>query len=163
MVPLWNHWSQPVEKRQKGEALQQASEMCTQLAPMVPRAVPEDTAKHLLSARAEEAGLPLFDALSLVPPPWSKALGDEYLRGLQDFVTQLDEKSSRADPWAETLSIAVTALPVECLAQAAESARSLKVPPENRNWRIQNFQTQLDNYFFSAIQLRTQIESEIAR
>ncbi|MGO8951501.1 MAG: DUF5691 domain-containing protein [Ktedonobacterales bacterium] len=159
MTPLWSRWTRPADKSRKNEARPEFGRMYTLLAPHLPGALQEEIAKRLMSATSGEVGLVWHEVLSLVTAPWSMALAEEYLRGLQAFVAHLDAKSSNPDPWADTLTIAVTALPMECL---SEAARPLKVPAENRNWRIQNFQTLLDN-FLNNIQLRARIEQEIAK
>jgi hypothetical protein len=133
--------------------------MYAQLAPHLPHSLQEETAKRLLQDPSAQPGLSFSLALTSVAAPWTKTLGDEYLAGLRAFVAHLDKKSNSADPWGDSLSLAATALPVACL---AEAARPLVVPDENRNWYIQRFQHDLDGFQY-VVELRASIEKELAK
>jgi hypothetical protein len=159
IVPLWNRWAEPGDK---GEIRQRCDQMIALLAPHLPFPLQEETALRLLrDPSSARPGDPSFSlALTSVAAPWTHLLGEEYLAGLQAFVAQLDQKSTSADPWGDTLSFAATALPVDCLSGAAQPL--LVVPDENRNWYIQQFQRALDA-FQNVVELRASIEKELAK
>jgi Family of unknown function (DUF5691) len=156
LMPLWNRWAQPGDK---GEVQQRSGQMYALLAPNLPHPLQEETAMRLLRDPSAQLGPSFSLALTSVAAPWTRALGDEYLAGLRAFVGHLDKKSNSSDPWGDTLSFAATALPVDCLAEAAQP---LVVPDENRNWYIQQFQHGLDT-FQSVVELRASIEKELAK
>jgi Family of unknown function (DUF5691) len=155
-VPLWNRWAEPSDK---GEVRQRSDQMYALLAPYLPHSLREETAIRILRDPSARPGPSFFLALTSMAAPWTKTLGDEYLAGLQAFVAHLDRKSNSANSWGDTLSFAATALPVDCL---AEAAKPLAVPDENRNWYIQQFQRDLDT-FQNVVELRASIEKELAK
>jgi hypothetical protein len=153
LVALATFWSQPLKRR---DLQQSAGGLYTLLAPQLPQSLQEEAAMKLLGDTTEsESGL--SQTLSLVAHPWSEALGQAYLGGLQAFVAQLDQKSKSANPWDDTLTIAAIALPPACVGAASQP---LTVPKGNHNWSIQRFQRQLDD-FASTLQLRARIDKEI--
>jgi hypothetical protein len=156
LVPLWNRWAQPGDK---GEIRQRSGQMYALLAPNLPHTLQEETAVRLLRDPSAQPGPSFSLALTSLAAPWTRTLGDEYLAGLQAFVAHLDKKSNSADPWGDTLSYAATALPADCLADAA---KPLAVPDENRNWYIQQFQHDLDTFQY-VVELRASIEKELAK
>jgi hypothetical protein len=157
LVPLWNRWAAPGDK---GEVRQRSDQMSALLAPNLPHSLQEEIAMRLLRDPSAQPGPSFAQALSSVAVPWTRALGDEYLAGLQAFVAHVDKTSNSAEPWGDTLSFAATALPVDCL--EAEAAKPLMVPDENHNWYIQRFQHDLDS-FQNVVELRASIEKELAK
>jgi hypothetical protein len=155
-VPLWNRWAQPGDK---GKVRQRSDQMYALLAPSLPHSLREEIAMRLLRDPSDRLGPSFSLVLTSVAAPWTHTLGDEYLAGLRAFVAHLEKKSNSADPWGDTLSFAATALPVNCL---AEAAKPLVVPDENRNWYIQQFQRDLDT-FQNVVELRASIEKELAK
>jgi hypothetical protein len=156
LVPLWNRWADPGDK---GEVRQRSDQMCALLAPNLPHSLQEETARRLLRDPSAQLGPSFSLALTSLAVPWTRTVGDEYLAGLQAFVGHLDKKSNSAEPWGDTLSYAATALPVDCLAEAAQP---LVIPDESRNWYIQRFQHDLD-IFQNVVELRASIEKELVK
>jgi hypothetical protein len=157
LVPLWNRWAEPGDK---GEVQQRSDQMCALLASKLPHSLQEEIAIRLLHDPSAQPGPSFALTLASVAVPWTRALGDEYLAGLQAFVAHLDTTSNSAEPWGDTLSHAATALPADCL--AAQAAKPLMVPDGSHTWYIQRFQHDLDT-FQNIVELRASIEKELAK
>ncbi len=155
LVPLGMYWSGPAKNRDRR---QRAGEMYTLLGPLLPPSLQEEIAIRLIQAPDAAAGPSFSEVISSVGQPWSVTLGEEYLRGLQAFVSGLTGKSTSMDPWDESLAVASTALPADILSAACEP---LVVPGDKHNWYTQQFQRELDG-FQNTMRLRARIEKEIS-
>jgi hypothetical protein len=154
LVPLGTFWSRTAKSQ---DMRLRAGEMYTLLGPLLPPSLQEEPAIRLIQTPDTATGPYFAEAISSVGQPWSMTLGEEYLRGLRAFVSGLTGKSTKMEPWNESLAVAAIALPAECLA----AGEPLIVPGDKHNWYAQQFQRQLDG-FQNTMRLRAQIEKEIS-
>ena len=135
LVPLWNRWGEPAEK---GEVRQRSGQMYELLAPNLPHSLQEEIAIRLLrdpSAQLWSLALssPHISGPALDSGAGRRVSAADYRRSWPIWI----KNQAAPIPGSDTLTIAATALPVECLSEACEP---LVVPDENRNWYIQQFQ-----------------------
>src|SRR5262249_41466216 len=129
-APLWQFWRQATDKEVK-QAQNSRDDLLQQLLPLLPAAEREAVVLAVLADPGAEKHLALDALLDALPRPWSAAVGDAYMRGLRSFATTLTTKSKNAEPWDDTLSMAVgLGLPPSCFAAAIAPIEL----PENNNW-----------------------------
>ena len=107
-VPLWEAWLTVPPKVLKQAAEDRAS-LCAPLAPLLPPATLEAFALRVIADPTVYDGILLYEALDLLPRPWSLAIARAYLAGLRAFTERIDPQSRTADPWDNTLSDAALA------------------------------------------------------
>jgi hypothetical protein len=155
-LPLWSFWGDPL-LWQRGTVAHNAYGLRAELAPLVPGEAIERHVLAVLEEAVSTASVQLNVVLDPLPKPWSRTVGEAYLRCLRAFASQLTQTSREMKPFQGTLERAALALPPECLASAAEP---ITMSEDSTSWYFHHFRAQLDE-FADAIRTRRRIVEEI--
>jgi hypothetical protein len=157
VLPLWNYWGDPPRPRKGVAAARNANDLRAELAALVDTEELERQALAALDEAVSTTSGRLNEVLDTLPMPWSRTIGEAYLRSLRRFADQLTKHSQDGVPFDATLDRAALALPSECLTLAAEP---VPAPEDNSSWYFQRFRTRLEE-FADVIHMRRRIVEEI--
>jgi len=156
-LPLWNYWGDPPRPKKGVAAVRNVDDLCAELAPLLDTDELERQALAALDEAVSTASGRLNEVLDALPMPWSRTIGEAYLRSLRRFADQLTKQSQDGAPFDATFDHAALALPSECLSLAAEP---VPVPEDNSSWYFQRFRTHLED-FADVVHMRRRIVEEI--
>lgn len=154
--PLWDHWSGKAE-RLEGAGHREALERLQTLLPRMPAAAAEQAMLHLLDTARGSGKVELLYLLNELPRPWSARFAGRYLALIREvFQKQTD---NRAYQWANTLSVAARALPVESF-PAALAPWEFAPPPKSASAQFNPFERETEK-FLELIRTRQSFVEEV--
>ena len=157
LEPLWFWWDEHYKEAVEQWQLTEYS-YSEQLMQHMPGEMAERIMLNLI--KRPDADQTAWSLLSKISTPWSSAFAQTYLRYFRENCTrekiEQENFNSYVNPWLVNASVAAQALPISCLAEAAQ-AWDL---PEDGKWQVQ-YAIQRIEAFREIIHTRQKIYEEI--
>jgi hypothetical protein len=103
------------------------------------------------------------EALIALPKPWSHMFGEVYLQELRAYMMTLDFKKDYSpyyDPWYQSISVAMMALPPSCFASALVPFTIPTTTEQKATWQTEYWRTELKK-FTEALHIRQRFIKEM--
>ncbi len=153
-MTLWDWWC----KKQRGTS---DLGVRTSLLARMPQHEAEARVSNIFSDPKHPARKDWEEALAALPKPWSHSFGTLYLQQLRDYILSLDFKKNYSpyyDPWYQSLSTAMCALPQACFTLALVPW-TIPAGAQKATWQTEYWRNEL-NTFTEALRIRQRLIME---
>ncbi len=154
-MALWDWWC----KKQRGAS--DPGARASFLAHM-PQREAEQRVSNIFNNAKHPARKDWEEALTALPKPWSLQFSELYLRELRNYIHTLDFKKNYSpyyDPWYQSISTAMLALPSSCFALAVAPWTIPTAEEQKATWQTEYWRNELQT-FTEALRIRQRLIKE---